>query len=351
LGTWGLRPGWIRRCALSATFGVALVATAWTFAVAWSASVRPNLVEVPAAATRIANAAADGRQPQKLPPAGSVLVVNQRSVANSRYHIAVYRGGRLDSAFRLPADSCEQVWPTAFRVRGMVWLYAAERDCPGQWNRVVLYQGRTLLALRRVATVATDRALHIPTLAYDGRRFLLWYTRDVGRRWASELVYASARDGVHFGAAAVKDKGQGWYVSGFSPHYAFRHLGRWHLYMDGYAPALVTAMPGLYLFASPEQRSYGAMRQMHAENSQAPKLAPSFICKDGRGWRGVFTAWGAAKDRFGFEWTLTYAGESPFGPWRYQSEFIPLGPMLSLENPAPVLTGPEPVSCARQLQE
>ena len=42
---------------------------------------------------------------------------------------------------------------------------------------------------------------------------------------------------------------------------------------------------------------------------------------------------------FGYEWTETYTASSPLGPGIGRAVHPP-GPMLSLENPTPVLYGP-----------
>jgi hypothetical protein len=72
-------------------------------------------------------------------------------------------------------------------------------------NRVVLYRGTSLNSLHRVGVVAAAAGLHQPTVAYDGQRFLLWYTRDSIAGWAHELVFSSSQDGIHFTAATVKE--------------------------------------------------------------------------------------------------------------------------------------------------
>ena len=272
----------------------------------------------------------------------SVFLVDLRPAANPVYAIGAYAGGVRDTSFRLPDTSCEQVWPSAISARGMLWVYVAERDCPGTWNRVVLYRGTSLHSLSSVGVVATAAGLHQPTVAYDGERFLLWYTRDSNAGWAHELVFSSSMDGIHFTQPAVKDVAHGWYAAAFNPDYAIRVGALWYLYSVGYGPGLRSAVPGVYVLSDPSAASYPAMQPMLASPRDTPKLDPSIVCVRPNGsWVGVFTPYGDPHPAlFGYEWTETYTASSPLGPWHLVAPFIPLGPMLSLENPTPVLSGP-----------
>jgi hypothetical protein len=260
------------------------------------------------------------------------------------YVVGAYVGDVRDALFRLPDAECEQVWPSAISARGMVWVYVAERDCPGTWSRVVLYRGATLHSLSRVGVVAAAAGLHQPTVAYDGQRFLLWYSRDSGGGWANELVFSSSTDGTHFTAPAVEDVAHGWYAAGFNPDYAVRIGALWYLYSVGYySPGVRSAAPGVYVFSDPAAAAgYPAMQPMSAGPRDTPKLDPSIVCSTTNGgWIGVFTAYGdLLPSLFGYEWTETFTASSPLGPWHRVGPFIPLGPMMSLENPTPLASGP-----------
>jgi hypothetical protein len=208
----------------------------------------------------------------------------------------------------------------------------------------VLYRGATLHSLSRVGVVAAAAGLHQPTVAYDGQRFLLWYSRDSQGGWAHELVFSSSTDGIHFTAPAVEDVAHGWYAAGFNPDYAVRIGALWYLYSVGYySPGVRFASPGVYVFSDPAAAAgYPAMQPMSAGPRDTPKLDPSIVCSTTNGgWIGVFTAYGDLLPAlFGYEWTETFTASSPLGPWHRVGPFIPLGPMLSLENPTPVASGP-----------
>jgi hypothetical protein len=105
----------------------------------------------------------------------------------------------------------------------------------------------------------------------------------------------------------------------------------------------------VYVLHSPMQARYPALRRMVAEKRKAPKLDPSFICREGQSYAGVFTAYGAAGRLFGREWTAVYRADSPLGPWTYERMYLHLGDMLSLENPSPVAQQPDIADCGELL--
>lgn len=273
------------------------------------------------------------------------MFFDQRLASDPWYRVGLYLGGTMDQRFRLPArGSCEQVWPTALYARRSLWLYVAERDCPGRWNRVVLYRGPDALHLSRVATVAGERALYRPTIAFDGSRFLLWYTRDSGG-WANELVLRESPDGVRFGAPQSKDRARSWYAAGFNPDVALREHGRWYVFANGYAAGLRSDSPGIYVLRSPTQSEYPGLRRLVAEKREAPKLDPSFFCRDGHSYAGVFTTYGGTGQLLGREWTVLYRAHSLLGPWTFERGYVPLGRMLSLENPSLIAREPDIPTC------
>ncbi len=89
--------------------------------------------------------------------------------------------------------------------------------------------------------------------------------------------------------------------------------------------------------------------------ADASKISPSYVCRDGRRWRGLFTLFGAPP-RLNGEYTAVVSAEALSGPWTLDraARFPALSPAngelkRSVENPTPVTEGPDLQACGRRI--
>ena len=278
----------------------------------------------------------------------SPYYVNMKAPSGG-YSLGRYLWGKPSPVGPIAAGGCGLWAPSVVTgKRTRLVMYAMQNDCRG-WHQLIAFGSPDGVSFTRLATVLSDDVeMRMPAVVRAGNRYHLWYSSDRGG-FASVLMHASSTDGLRFSRPRpVLRAGR---LTAIAAASVVRDRGVWHMFLQGYSRDLSRAYPYHVTFRDPDQRRYRLGARIKTSRA-APKVDMSWVCRTPRGYRGIFTLYGAGGSRLGREWTAPYESSRLAGPWRALGDSTEplltldnLGQNQSVENPTQAIDSPRIPRC------